>query len=231
VKGRSAEHWSVGPDRPSLSKGVLHVWYADLARVPADLGVLSAPERRRARRILDTRRQDSWTRARATIRELLARYTGDGGSQLRFRSSAAGKPALTDCRQASNEHAVRFSVTHSGRHALYAIGLGLAVGVDLEDGAHRRDYTRVERRARRQGVLIDPPDAEDTRDDRFLCQWVRAEAELKCLGRGILGAAGFASARSALWYARLGGLPGAPDAVAGVAALAPPRELRCWSYG
>jgi len=169
-------------------------------------------------------------RARAVTRELLARYARKDAGSLRFRSALAGKPVPIDGGSATGGRALHFSVSHSGEHALLAVGLAVAVGVDAEDGARTRDYRRVAQRARTQGVLIgDRLDQPPGDGERFLREWVRAEAELKCLGRGLKSARGAARERQALWCASLGELPGVPRAAAAIAARRPPRELRCWA--
>jgi 4'-phosphopantetheinyl transferase len=61
------------------------------------------------------------------LRMILANYTGVQPSKLAFTHSRFGKPALD-----RNVYNLRFSSSHSGELAVYAVSRGRVVGVDIE---------------------------------------------------------------------------------------------------
>jgi 4'-phosphopantetheinyl transferase len=197
----------------------------------ADL--LSPAERTRAERILGERAKLRWTRARGTLRALLARYLGRDPRALPLTVGANGKPALIDRADATGRSessprtctALSFNMSHSGWMALYAFTRTGEVGVDIELAREPIDAVVLAGRAfgaaeARRFARLDP----GIRQQEFLRAWTRHEAKLKHLGVGIGGRA--ASGREPL-VAQLGIGRGAAAALA----ICPTtRELRCWEY-
>ena len=64
---------------------------------------------------------------RPILRMILANYTGVQPSKLAFTYSPFGKPALD-----RNVYNLRFSSSHSGELAVYAVSRGRVVGGDIE---------------------------------------------------------------------------------------------------
>lgn len=227
------DSWSVGPSRPQLGGGALHIWFADLAEVPAGLlGALSGPERERAAAILGRSRAQRWASARAVCRELLGRYTGRDPSSLEFVPGANGKPELAGSGASADTYCLHFNIAHSGRLALYALARDQPVGVDLEDGSKASDNSALARRLLGADDGECPSRTSDTNHPaEFLSQWVRVESGLKCLGGSLADAPRAERDLGRLWHTGLSDLPDAPRAVGAVAAPTPPRELRLWAYG
>src|SRR5262249_21566389 len=151
----SALKWERGPLRPILGDGAVHVWGVDLEDVPDRLAaLLSADELARARRMLDRSKAKRWGLARAALRELLGRYLQVHPRPLRFASESSGKPArvgvpgATSAAASGGPYAVRlpsrarncFSLSHSGRLALYALAATRSVGVDVEFARRSLDH-------------------------------------------------------------------------------------------
>jgi 4'-phosphopantetheinyl transferase len=193
--------WATGPERPRLDDGVVHVWRADLDRVPASLvSVLSPSELERGRQIISERRRRRWMRSRAALRELLARYLGTDPRALRIATPEGGKPALDSDRLGMVRPA--FSLSHSGRFALYAFS-SVEIGVDLE--LPRRTVDDVSVAARRLGAsqaerlaALEP----QVRAREFRRAWVRYEARVKLVG-GPLSGQRPDTGRGAPWVAEL----------------------------
>lgn len=214
--------------------GTVDVWLVDLsaaARGAVDDAALSAEERERAARFAHGEDGDRWSRARATLRTLLAACAAVDPSALRFAEGPHGKPALAAPASAS----VRFNLSHSGDTALIAVALDREVGVDVELPRRAVDHVAIARRvlgdaqADRLDALHDPRE----RERAFLHAWVRWEAVLKCRGTGI-GAAERAGTRR-------GGLPGGADpwvtelpiaspAAAALAVEGGPCAVRTWRW-
>jgi 4'-phosphopantetheinyl transferase len=176
--------------------GEVHVWRVELSSVPDELGtLLRDEERERAERILSARRRALWIRARAVLRDLLARYLWEDPDALQLASDVHGKPKLADgrgacgtqcSRQVTDDQPLSFNLSHSGALALYAFARTGAVGVDIERARRRIDAAAIAER------LLGPAEAgrlravdSTHRQCEFLRAWVRHEAALKCLGVGL----------------------------------------------
>jgi len=213
--------WSEPRATPRLSDGVVDVWRADLAVAgEPERSLLSPAERARADRFVRPEDGRRWARARGILRALLGDYADADPAELRFEEGAHGKPALVG-------HRLRFNLSHSGDTALYALALGVEVGVDVE--LPRRELDHVALAARALGAetaarleALDPA----AREREFLRAWVRWEAVLKCRGTGI-GGVEEAPAGPAPWVRELdlGEAGAAALAVADSGAM-----LRCWRW-
>jgi 4'-phosphopantetheinyl transferase len=144
---------------------------------------LDADERGRAARFVFPRDARRFRVARGTLREILGAYLGATPDAVRFVYAAAGKPALTAPFATAG---VEFNVSHSGEVALYAIGAGSRIGVDVEqvrplddlEALAERNFSAAERRT----LLALPPAA---REPAFFACWTRKEAFIKALGDGL----------------------------------------------
>jgi 4'-phosphopantetheinyl transferase len=219
------EVWAPGPLQPLLEEGAIHVWRANLSMVASDaLGeLLCNDERARAERFVNARDAELWRHSHGLLRALLGRYLQQDPRSLRFVTGEHGKPALSG----DGAPALAFNMSHSGELALYAFSRAGAVGVDVEIARRPIDEVAIAKRtlgasAAAHLQALDPT----TRRQEFLRAWTRHEAELKCLGVGIGGAAA-AIDKSGLWVA---GLELGPDVAAAVAAEQPARELICWDW-
>lgn len=240
-RGKAAA-WRRGPARPRLASAEVHVWRARLSRLGDNAQLLSEAERERASQIVSERDRLLWSRARCTLRVLLARYVDTDPRTLVLGTSENGKPYLErdsdDARELGPRQALHFNLSHSGELALYAFCASGEVGVDVEI-LYRRpssgpaDRAALARRAfgEREGrrlSMVEPA----RREHEFLRAWTRHEAELKRRGTG-LGAARFGDraageARAEPWIVELNV---GPRAVAALAVeCAPAAELRLWDW-
>jgi phosphopantetheinyl transferase len=158
------------------------------------------------------------------LRTVLARYLDRPPTALRFTSAAGGKPQLEGPGPA-------FNLSHSGDLALVALVHGGEVGVDLELVSRRAPHDPAALAERAFGAeaaarlrSLDPTEARA----ELLRMWVRHEARLKCLGRGVLAPVGAVAQEPALADLELGE-HGAFGAVAVLPST--PLELRCWRLG
>jgi hypothetical protein len=240
----------------SLRPGDVHVWRVELDLLPDGVcGALSEDERARAAQILDAGRSGRWARARAALRLLLAEYlladldrraplrssppsigvsplgVGDARA-IRLHTEPNGRPVLAEA--AKVPHPLRFSLSHSGSLALYALAVagseehGLGLGVDIEMA--RRRPLSASSEIRLAGALGEHDAARLARleplqrRNELLRMWTRREAELKWRNAG-------APTTAKPWIVELD--PGCAGAGAGAAALAldrPPRELSLLEY-
>jgi 4'-phosphopantetheinyl transferase len=211
--------WRAGPERPTVADGAVEVWIADLDGAGDHLvDDLDDGERARAERMLRPADRRRWSRARGLLRALLGRYLCRPPSWLSLVLDAHGKPRLED-------EALRFSVSHSGRLALYAFSRSLEVGVDIEARRSILDPAALAGRVfgAREAERLRGLSPERARED-FLRAWVAHEAALKCTGAGLARPA----RTQGLWIRELD--LGDTRARAAVAAPRPPLELRCWRW-
>ena len=165
--------------------GTVFLWSVDLA-------CSSRPDEERLRRVLDAEEQARMDRLRppaartrfaaahAALRTVLGRAVGCEPAAIRMVRGPSGKPRLDGPGPA-------FNMAHSGDVAVIAVGGRADLGVDVEvrrpvprlGAMIRYACTPVERAA--LGAV--PDDA--ARTDRFLELWVRKEAVLKAIGRGL----------------------------------------------
>jgi 4'-phosphopantetheinyl transferase len=177
--------WARAPARVQAARDEVHVWRASCGLTPVEIlalrRLLSVDELERAGRFHFARDRDHYTVARAVLRDILGRYTGLPPASLRFKYSSFGKPSLDD-----GAGGVRFNLSHSGGIALYAVGLGREVGVDVEqlkdemdcDGVAERFFSPSEVAALRSL----PPEVQKR---AFFACWTRKEAYIKARGEGL----------------------------------------------
>lgn len=119
----------------------VEVWHLDL-NACADLqsearDLLDDADRRAADRFTRPASRIRQQLTHAALRCLLARHLGTQPGLLRFQVGPHGKPELDPKRD------LRFSLSHSGTDALFALAWGREVGVDLERIRPRRSLEQL----------------------------------------------------------------------------------------
>jgi 4'-phosphopantetheinyl transferase len=172
---------------PSLSRRTIHMWHVNLdepAGVTSDpQGVLSADEWARAGQFRFQRHRGRFMAARTALRRLLSHYGNCPPEALRFGLAIAGKPYL---HPAADLPDIRFNVSHSEGHALFAFTLGREIGVDIECQRSSCDLRLLARDhfSPREIRALEsfPPDAQM---GAFFRCWSRKEACIKAVGLGL----------------------------------------------
>ncbi|MGH8157965.1 MAG: 4'-phosphopantetheinyl transferase family protein [Rhodanobacter sp.] len=119
---------------------------------------------------------------RAPLRRVLAAYLGIDADTVALMDGEHGRPALA----AGHDPSIGFNWSHSGEHALIAIGRHVVPGVDLEQVRARPRALEIAQRyfsADEAAALAILPPVE--RSTAFLELWTAKEAVLKALGRGL----------------------------------------------
>ncbi len=182
-----APSWCSPTEFPSLSERVVHVWRVALD-VPGEtvaqlFAVLHPEERQQAERLRTEDLRQRFIVRRARLRQLLARYLGAAPAAIAFDRGAYGKPALA---APWNNSRLQFSASHSVDLGLVAVGLGRALGVDIERIRPLPDFENLCRNyfaSSENEALGRLPEAE--RLAAFFRAWARKEAMLKALGTGL----------------------------------------------
>jgi 4'-phosphopantetheinyl transferase len=163
----------------------VHVWRATLAWPDAAAHrleqCLSADERDKMQRFRFERDRRRYLVGRGLLRSLLGRYLDMAPQDLRFETTAAGKPHL-----ASGQGQLQFNLAHSGEYVLIAIADGRAVGIDVEG---IRDDFDIGEIAVHFFSLDERRDLEmltgRARIEAFFECWTRKEAYVKARGEGL----------------------------------------------
>lgn len=165
----------------------VHIWRIALSGhellLPALRKILSADEIERADRFYFERDRQSFTVARAAMRQILSRYVNVSADKLTFSYGAKGKPELAGAAEPAS---INFNLSHSGEFALLAVARGFCLGVDIErvkpefggDDIAERFFSSNE-------VAVLRAIAAEARVEGFFSCWTRKEAYIKALGEGL----------------------------------------------
>ncbi|MEQ1759701.1 MAG: 4'-phosphopantetheinyl transferase superfamily protein [Vicinamibacterales bacterium] len=155
----------------------------DSDAIEASMALLSADERLRADRFVFDADRHRFVAARARLRELLGQRLDVRPESVELTYGDQGKPALAPRFAGS---ALRFNVSHSQHHAVFAFSCDSEVGVDLEDVRVLPDADDVAERmfSRLESATYSVLPPRDKPLGFFNC-WTRKEAFIKALGEGL----------------------------------------------
>jgi len=179
--------WRTPPETLVLGSDEVHVWRATLDQTPSQrqrfFHNLAADEQSRAERFYFERDREHFIVARGVLRAILGGYLNRMPACLSFSYSSHGKPALAG---GSDGNAIRFSVSHSGGVALYAVTRGREVGIDIERIRSDLAVAEIAERffsPREVATLRELP--TEAQSQAFFCCWTRKEAYIKARGEGL----------------------------------------------
>jgi 4'-phosphopantetheinyl transferase len=179
---RDALDWPGPPKDLALSRDEVHVWRIALEPPEAVVSqlatVLAADEQARAARFLAPIHRTRFQVGRALLRTILGRYLSIEPARLEFNYGPQGKPSLAGD--------VRFNLAHSKDLALLAVTQAREIGVDIEALRPLDDAERIVARffsAREQAAFFRV--APELRQEAFFRGWVRKEAYIKAIGKGL----------------------------------------------
>jgi 4'-phosphopantetheinyl transferase len=157
------------------------LWYGDIPEATIEHSVWLEPfEQSRANNLqLETTRQ-RYIAAHAQLRLLLASVVNTNPQQLRIGRNQYGKPYLSDYPE------VAFNLSHTANKLAVVIGVNCQLGVDIEQIKPRNSITALVARCfaeEEQAYWQQQPKAEQL--CAFYPFWVRKEAVVKAIGRGI----------------------------------------------
>lgn len=163
------------------------MWRLDLDAADAEVErlarTLSDDEQARAARFAFPRDRRRFVVARGGLREILGRHLCVEPAALGLALTREGKPVLAGPAGAA---ALRFSVSHAGSLAVYALTLGLDVGVDVErlERGPAAELLASRALSARESAALEalPP---DERERAFFTVWTRKEAYAKARGLGL----------------------------------------------
>ena len=182
--------WNVPPENFKLFKSEVHLWRArlnlPLAKIEKLARIISPDEQQRANRFHFERDRQYFIAGRGILRIILQSYTRIKSHRLRFRYSAAGKPALANATTIAER--LHFNLSHSHNLALYAVSYERLVGVDLEQIRLLEDAEKLAQRffsIREYAFISTLP--QECKQEAFFKFWTCKEAYLKAIGDGLAG--------------------------------------------
>jgi|SRR5579863_1691615 len=177
----------VGSDLTQLDGGLpdneVHVWHTRLAIQESAINslfeLLDADEKHRASRFKFPDSRNQFVVSRAFLRQALGRYLHIDARDVRFRTSAHGKPELL-------EGNLRFNLSHTEGAAVIAINRSRRVGIDVEAVRDNIDPIELADRffSRQEAEwLRSQPTAQ--RLSAFFACWTAKESYVKACGGGL----------------------------------------------
>ena len=167
----------------------VHVWHVDLGawerEVDSLLQILDPEERARAARFKFPAHRNQFIISRALLRRALGRYLRIEACEVRFRTTANGKPELATNNDFHSAD-LRFNLSHTEGVTVFAIARHRQMGVDVE--RIRTDTNAMELAER----FFSPPEVQWLRSQpvseripAFFSCWTGKEAYIKAHGEGL----------------------------------------------
>jgi 4'-phosphopantetheinyl transferase len=166
---------------------VVDAWHLRLDQ-PADiiehlLNLLDRSERDSAERLRRSEDRARYIVSHAGMRCILGRYLARDPQEVRIVRDRRGKPSL---KSDPYDPPLAFNLSHSGDHALLAVGARDGIGVDIEEIKPLEDLPGI------AAMVLSPPELaaleqrdEDARQELFFQMWTRKEAVAKAAGEGL----------------------------------------------
>lgn len=147
--------------------------------------LLSDEERTRWQRFVFPRDRHAFLVSRALVRSVLGRVLGAHPAELRFQAGAHGKPNLADVDPGHRHATLSFNLSHTQGMAMLAVGLGKAIGADVESTDRQAALDVAERffSAGESKALLALAPADQP--ERFWSLWTLKESYLKATGQGL----------------------------------------------
>lgn len=163
----------------------IDLWFGELTDDGKDNNrdywpLLDQIEQNLAGQFKNTARRDAYIESRARLRLLLGRITHCDPGQLRIALTEYGKPYLPDFPEFA------FNLSHTANKLVVATGHRCLLGVDIETVRPRTNLVGLVEKCfaeEEQAYWRQLPETDQT--EAFYRFWVRKEAFVKAVGRGI----------------------------------------------
>lgn len=144
-----------------------------------DWSLLSVDEKNKAMSFLTKERQKKYIRIRATLKKILASYLNIAVKNIVIKTGEFGKPLL-------ESGLLYFNLSHTGNRLIVVVSNLGNVGIDLELKKERKNQTAlVDKCFSATEIWYWNTLSEADKTYMFYRFWVRKEAFVKAVGRGI----------------------------------------------
>jgi len=179
--------WANAAPNGIISSNEVHVWRFCQEETHSQIetlqGILSPDELARSEKFHFEKDRKKFILTRGTLRNLLGSYLGKDPQQVRFNYTSFGKPFLAIDSENDN---IRFNLSHSGEVVLYAITRNQKIGIDIEQVRDHTDVMAIAKRFFSPGEIGELEKAnKKNRTELFFRYWVRKEAFVKAMGKGV----------------------------------------------
>ncbi len=166
-----------------MKRSFVEIWHGDILSAETDgqdyYQFLNAADKEKAARFARPELENKYVKTRGILRSILASYLNEKPEQLLIKTSKYGKPFLP-------ETGLFFNLSHTGNKFVIAVTNVSEIGIDLEQPRQRINLSglvdkcfSIEEKAYWQSLPV------DRQVTMFYHFWVRKEAFVKALGRGI----------------------------------------------
>ncbi len=167
-----------------MADNFVNVWYGDiLLSASNDLdywAMLDDQERKRADTFKQQTLQKKYIKTRGVLKAILARYLSVEPQQLTIESAEFGKPFI------NTDQNLYFNLSHKGNRFVLAVSNIDEIGVDIEQDRGRQNLSALVKKCfSEQEAQYWYALPEDQQTAMFYRFWVRKEAFVKAVGRGI----------------------------------------------
>ncbi len=168
----------------SLKKDKVDIWCVSLDMGEDSFhilyGFLSKEERQKADSLQFPFVREKYVTSRGLLRGILALYVHTEPGDLQFSYGVYGKPGIPHTCDGLE---ITFNMSHSNGLALYGVGLGLALGVDIEKIRENMAFLDISKRffSENEYDAIKKLPSAQIKEGFFNC-WTRKEAYVKAKG-------------------------------------------------
>jgi len=175
----------------NLTQDDIHLWFAydeeitDTGLINRYHDVLSSEESLRHNRFRFARHRHQFLVTRALVRSVLSFYQPDiAPRDWQFDKNEHGKPYVNTLT--GNRLPIHFNLSHTEKLVVLAVGLGDAIGIDVEYNQRQSETLNIADR------YFSPSEVEalfalkpESQNERFFHLWTLKEAYIKACGMGL----------------------------------------------
>jgi len=161
----------------------VHVWYGDILPEQTEQHnyylFLSQAEKEKAAGFIRPELQQKYIKIRGVLRKILGSYLNINPQKTCIKVAEYGKPFI-------EENEVFFNLSHTGNKFVIAVSNVDEVGIDLEQYKQRKNLSGLVKKCfseAEQSYWAELPKSQ--KEVQFYRFWVRKEAFVKAVGRGI----------------------------------------------
>ena len=141
--------------------------------------LLNDEERKKASTFGRQDLQQKYIKTRGIVRKILASYLNAAPQKIKIKTGEYGKPFVSNAE-------VFFNLSHTGNKFVIAVSNCTEVGVDIEQCKYRKSLSvLVEKCFSNTEITFWNALPEEEKTQMFFHFWVRKEAFVKAVGRGI----------------------------------------------